>query len=147
MNDAEADADSFAQGWYGAGNVGYCKDGLWSIVDRAKEVIKMRAWQVSPAELEACIGSHAREEDVAIVGIASDIDSGECPIAFVQTVGLEKHSNQLTEEVTPRVKSDLASYKALAAVVFVDAIPGTASGKILRRLLRARQLSQTEVSA
>ena len=85
---------------------------------------------------------------VVVVGIASeDIDGGERPIAFVQTDGLEEHRSQVAEELTPRVASVLATYKALAASVFGDPIPRAAGDNILCRLLRAPQLSQTEVSA
>jgi acyl-coenzyme A synthetase/AMP-(fatty) acid ligase len=124
-----------ANKWLRSGDIGYCENSQWFIVDRAKDMIKVRGWQVSPAELESCLIRHPCVQDVAVVGIVCD-DSDERPVAYVQA-RIQYH--QLGEDLMDLVKHSLASYKALAEVIFVDSIPRTASGKVMRRLLKAKQ--------
>jgi acyl-coenzyme A synthetase/AMP-(fatty) acid ligase len=127
------DAES-AEEWLRTGDIGYCENGQWFIVDRAKDMIKVRGWQVSPAELESCLIRHPCVQDVAVVGMVCD-DSDECPVAYVQA---KIQSHRLSEELMDLVKQSLASYKALAKVEFVDLIPRTASGKVMRRMLKTQ---------
>lgn len=99
-------------------------------------MIKVRAWQVSPAEVEACVLSLPEVQDVAIVGMLDGIENGETPVAFV--VADDTRNDRVGLELSIRniVKQKLASYKAIGRVIFVDHIPRTVSGKILRRILR-----------
>jgi acyl-CoA synthetase (AMP-forming)/AMP-acid ligase II len=103
-----------------------------SIVDRVKELIKVKGFQVPPAELEALIVTHPGVADVAVIGIPDD-EAGELPKAFVVT----KPGVTLTaEDIQDHVARHVATYKRIKLVEFVDAIPKSASGKILRRMLR-----------
>lgn len=117
--------------WLRTGDIGYCEQGRWFIVDRVKDLIKVRGWQVSPAELESCIIKHQSVEDVAVIGSVCD-DFGEQPIAYVQP---KLQYPELADEIFSLVRRELASYKAIAQVLFVETIPRTASGKVIRRLL------------
>ncbi len=103
-----------------------------SIVDRVKELIKVKGFQVPPAELEALIITHPGVADVAVIGVPDD-EAGELPKAFVVTKpGVELTAADIQDHVAPHV----ATYKRIKLVEFVDAIPKSASGKILRRVLR-----------
>ena len=103
-----------------------------SIVDRVKELIKYKGFQVPPAELEALLIAHPKVADVAVIGVA-DEEAGELPKAFV----VAQPGAELTaEELQEYVAGHLASYKRIRIVEFVDEIPKSPSGKILRRLLR-----------
>ena len=128
-----------SDGFYHTGDVGYCdrSSKLWYIVDRKKELIKVRAWQVAPPELEAVLLSHPQIVDAAVIGIQFSRDESQLPRAYVvRRPGPD--GNSLTEdEVKDFMKGKLAEYKRLdGGVRFVDAIPKSASGKILKRLLR-----------
>ncbi|KAK5678728.1 hypothetical protein LTS10_009172 [Elasticomyces elasticus] len=106
--------------------------GLWYIVDRRKELIKVRGFQVAPAEIEGVLLAHPSVVDVAVIGV--DSSGEEVPRAIVVVKPGEKVSGG---EVKEWVAGRLAKYKWLnGGVRFVDAIPKTASGKILKRLLR-----------
>ena len=100
------------------------------LVARLKELIKVKGFQVAPAELEAVLCSHPAVADAAVVGIA-DERAGERPKAFVVAYG-ELDPQELKAYVAERV----APYKRLADVVVVEAVPRSPAGKILRRLLR-----------
>ena len=103
------------------------------IVDRLKELIKYKGYQVAPAELEAVLLSHPAIADAAVVGV-KDADSGEeVPKAFV----VKQSDADLTDaEVMEYVAGHVAPYKKVRRVQFIDAIPKSASGKILRKDLR-----------
>ncbi|MEA2682096.1 MAG: hypothetical protein QOK05_424 [Chloroflexota bacterium] len=123
-----------AEGFFHTGDIGHVDDrDEYFIVDRLKELIKFKGFQVPPAELEALLISHPSVADAAVIGIPNE-ESGEVPKGFVV----------LKEEVTPEdlmayVAARVATYKRLAAIEVVDEIPKSASGKILRRLLRDRE--------
>ncbi len=103
-----------------------------AIVDRLKELIKYKGFQVPPAELEALLIAHPEIADVAVIGV-EDEEAGELPKAFVVRVP----GSDLTEaDVKDYVAEHVASYKKVRLVEFTDEIPKSASGKILRRLLR-----------
>ncbi len=136
LNNDEATAATIdADGWLHTGDVGLIDaDGHLTIVDRVKELIKYKGFQVPPAELEALLIAHPHIADVAVIGVA-DTEAGELPKAFVVPVagsGLTEH------DVKAHVAGHVASYKHIRIVEFVDEIPKSASGKILRRLLRER---------
>jgi len=101
-------------------------------VDRLKELIKYKGYQVPPAELEALLLSHPKIADVAVIGLP-DEEAGEIPKAFVVTAP----GATLTEgEVITFVADQVAPYKKVRAVEFIEAVPKSASGKILRKDLR-----------
>lgn len=121
-------------GWLHTGDIGfYDEDFEFFIVDRIKELIKYKAFQVPPAEIEALLLTHDKIKDVAVVG-KPDEAAGELPFAFV----VKQVGAQLTEqEVIEFVAANASSPKRLrGGVKFVNEIPKNASGKILRRVLR-----------
>jgi acyl-CoA synthetase (AMP-forming)/AMP-acid ligase II len=134
-NAAATDATIDADGWLHTGDIGHVDaDGHWFIVDRLKELIKVKGFQVPPAELEALLLTHPEVADVAVIGIPDD-ESGELPKAFV----VRKPGSETTaEELQGFVAEHVATYKRLHALEFVDEIPKSPSGKILRRMLRDR---------
>jgi acyl-CoA synthetase (AMP-forming)/AMP-acid ligase II len=137
LNRPEATAQTVdAEGWLHTGDVAYVDDdGYFFIVDRAKELIKYKAFQVAPAELEAVLLTHPSVADAAVIP-SPDEEAGEVPKAFV----VVKDGHGLTdEEVLSFVASHVAPYKKVRRVEFVSQIPKSPSGKILRRLLVARE--------
>jgi len=125
-----------AEGWLHTGDVAYAdEDGFFYIVDRAKELIKYKAFQVAPAELEAVLLTHRSVADAAVIP-SPDEEAGEVPKAFV----VVKEGHGLTEsEVLGFVAAHVAPYKKVRRVEFVSQIPKSPSGKILRRLLVERE--------
>ncbi|HKP42234.1 class I adenylate-forming enzyme family protein [Mycobacterium sp.] len=129
----DATTQAFSDGWYRTGDVGYLDtDGWLRITDRAKEMIKVRGFQVAPAEIEAVLHGHPAVEDCAVFGVP-DAANGEAVVAAVKTCG-PVETNELVDLVGER----LASYKRLSRVVFVPEIPRLPSGKVLRRVLKER---------
>jgi acyl-CoA synthetase (AMP-forming)/AMP-acid ligase II len=132
-SDATAQAIN-AQGWMRTGDVGYADvDGHFYIVDRVKELIKYKAFQVAPAELEAALLAHPAVADAAVIP-SPDEEAGEVPKAFVVLKG-EATPDELIAFVAERV----APYKKIRRLEVIDQIPKTASGKILRRVLIERE--------
>lgn len=118
-------------GWFRTGDIGHADAaGHFFIVDRLKELIKYKAMQVPPAELEAVLLSHPAVAEAAVVPFP-DAEAGEVPRAFVVLKG-----TATAEELMAHVASRVASYKKVRRLEFIDAIPKSASGKILRRVLR-----------
>jgi acyl-CoA synthetase (AMP-forming)/AMP-acid ligase II len=133
-NDAATAATIDGDGWLRTGDVGYVdEDGYFFLVDRLKELIKYKGYQVAPAELEALLVSHPAVADAAVVP-ASDEEAGEVPRAFI-VLNQPATADELMGYVAERV----APYKKIRHVEFVDEIPKSASGKILRRFLRDRR--------
>jgi acyl-CoA synthetase (AMP-forming)/AMP-acid ligase II len=129
----EATRDALCDSWYRTGDVGYLdSDGWLRITDRSKEMIKVRGFQVAPAEIEAVLHAHPAVEDCAVFGIPDGAD-GESVVAAVAT-----RAPVDAAELTARVGERLASYKSLSRVVFVPEIPRLPSGKVLRRVLKER---------
>jgi acyl-CoA synthetase (AMP-forming)/AMP-acid ligase II len=129
-----ATADTLVgDGWMRTGDIGYVdSDGCIFLVDRLKEMIKFNALQVAPAELEDIIQSHPAVADAAVVG-APDAEVGEIPMAFVvKKQGAVLEADELMQYVAARV----APYKKVRAVEFVQEIPKSPTGKILRRVLK-----------
>ncbi|WP_031037030.1 4-coumarate--CoA ligase family protein [Streptomyces sp. NRRL F-5650] len=124
-------------GWLHTGDVGHVDaDGWLFVVDRVKELIKYKGFQVAPAELEALLLTHPGVADAAVVG-AYDADGNEVPHAFVVR---RPAAPVLAEgEIMTYVAERVAPYKRVRRVTFVDTVPRAASGKILRRELRGRQ--------
>ena len=134
LNRPDATAETIdADGWLHTGDIGHVDaDGFWYVVDRLKELIKYKGFQVPPAELEALLLTHPAVADCAVIGVP-DEEAGEIPKAFVVTKpGQEVGAEALQEFVAGHV----ASYKQIRIVEFTEAIPKSPSGKILRRMLR-----------
>jgi acyl-CoA synthetase (AMP-forming)/AMP-acid ligase II len=131
LNNPEATEHCIDQeGWFHTGDIGYAdEDGYFFIVDRVKELIKYKAYQVAPAELEALLVSHDRIADAAVIP-SPDEEAGEIPKAFVVLNG------QITaEEIMTFVAERVAPHKKIRSLEIVEEIPKSASGKILRRVL------------
>jgi acyl-CoA synthetase (AMP-forming)/AMP-acid ligase II len=121
------------EGWLRTGDIGYAdEDGALYIVDRLKELIKYKGRQVAPAELEAVLLSHPAIADAAVLP-SPDEKAGEVPIAFVV---LKKAATAV--EIMDFVSERVAPYKKIRRVEFVDQIPKSPAGKILRRVLAQR---------
>lgn len=134
LNNTKATAETLtSDGWLRTGDIASIDaDGYLFIHDRLKELIKVKGFQVAPAELEAELLSCPGVADVAVVGRPDD-EAGEVPVAFV----VKSPGADLTEaDVAAHLAGRLAHYKHVREVRFVDAIPKSASGKILRRLLK-----------
>ncbi|MCM3873669.1 MAG: 4-coumarate--CoA ligase family protein [Pyrinomonadaceae bacterium] len=143
LNRAEATAQTIdAEGWLHTGDIGYAnEDHHFFIVDRAKELIKYKGFQVPPAELEAILLTHEAIADAAVVPYPDD-EAGEVPKAFVVLRG-----EATPEEIIAFVTERVASYKKLRSVEFIDKIPKSASGKILRRMLVERDRQRDKASS
>ena len=130
-NNPEATAATIdAEGWLHTGDVGYFdEEGYLYVVDRVKELIKYNAYQVAPAELEAVLVTHPMIADCAVIP-HPDPEAGEIPKAFIV-----KKGDVTAEEIMLYVSDRVAPFKKIRAVEFVDSIPKSASGKILRRIL------------
>jgi acyl-CoA synthetase (AMP-forming)/AMP-acid ligase II len=119
------------EGWLHSGDIGYAdEDGYFFLVDRLKELIKYKGFQVAPAELEALLVAHPEVADAAVIG-RPDAEAGEIPKAFVV-----KRGDVSEEEIIAFVADRVAPQKKVRAVEFVDQIPKSPSGKILRRVLK-----------
>lgn len=126
-----------AEGWLRTGDIGHADaDGDFFIVDRLKELIKYKGMQIAPAELEAVLLSHPAVADAAVVPQRDDA-CGEIPHAFV-VLKAPATADELMAFVAQRV----TPYKKIRRLDFIDAIPKSPSGKILRRLLRDRPALQ-----
>jgi acyl-CoA synthetase (AMP-forming)/AMP-acid ligase II len=134
LNNPEATASTIdADGWLHTGDIGHVdEDGHLYIVDRLKELIKYKAWQVAPAELEAVLLTHPAVADAAVVG-EPDEEAGEIPAGFVV---LKADADATDVEILAYVAGQVAGYKQLRKLTFIEAVPKSPSGKILRRLLR-----------
>jgi acyl-CoA synthetase (AMP-forming)/AMP-acid ligase II len=133
---AEATAAAFCDGWYRTGDVGNIDaDGWLRLTDRSKEMIKVRGFQVAPAEVEAILHGHPAVADCAVFGIP-DPANGEAVIAAITAVTPEGPVDPA--ELIALVGDKLASYKRPSRVVLVDEIPRLPSGKVLRRVLKER---------
>jgi acyl-CoA synthetase (AMP-forming)/AMP-acid ligase II len=133
-NDPPATAATIdGDGFLHTGDVAKVDDcGHYFIVDRLKELIKVKGFQVAPAELEAILLTHDDVIDAAVIGL-SDADAGEVPMAFVVV-----RRAVPVEELEEFVASRVAWYKRIRRIELADSIPKSPSGKILRRLLRDR---------
>jgi len=126
-------AAAFDDGWYRTGDVGYLDDdGYLRITDRAKEMIKVRGFQVAPAEVEGVLLGHPAVRDCAVFGVP-DARDGEAVIAAVAT-----QADVEAAELIALVGDSLAPYKRPREIVFVPEIPRLPSGKVLRRVLKER---------
>ena len=124
-----------AEGWYHSGDIGYVDDdGFFFIVDRVGELIKYKALQVSPAELEAVLVTHPGVADAAVIPIP-DEEAGEIPKGVVVLKDPEATSDEMAESIMAFVADRVAPHKRVRSLDFIDQVPKSASGKILRRVL------------
>ncbi|MGA7908298.1 MAG: AMP-binding protein [Candidatus Sulfotelmatobacter sp.] len=132
----QATAAALRDGWYWSGDiVTRDQEGFYRVVDRRKEMIKYKGFPIAPAEVEAALLEHPAVKECGVVGRA-DSAAGEIPVAFVALRDGFVTGRKLEEELCAFVADRLAHYKQPREVRFVDAVPKTASGKILRRELR-----------
>lgn len=131
------------EGWLRTGDIGYVdEDEYLYVIDRVKELIKYKGFQVAPAELESLVQSHPAVADVAIIP-SPDEEAGEVPKAFVVLkAGMEAKGEEIMSYIAGRV----APHKKIRRVEFIGAIPKNPSGKILRRKLVERERAATAIN-
>jgi acyl-CoA synthetase (AMP-forming)/AMP-acid ligase II len=137
LNNPQATADTLDdEGWLHTGDVAVVDDeGRYTVVDRVKELIKYKGYQVAPAELEAVLLGHPEISDAAVIGVKDEDSGEELPKAFVvRTPGSSIGAADVQAFVAERV----APHKKIRLVEFIDAVPKSAAGKILRKDLKAR---------
>jgi acyl-coenzyme A synthetase/AMP-(fatty) acid ligase len=131
-----ATAAVLRDGWYWSGDiVTRDREGFYRVVDRRKEMIKYKGFPVAPAEVESVLMEHPAVKECGVVGRACP-EAGEIPVAFVALRDGFVTSRKLEEELCGFVADRLTHYKQPREVHFIDSVPKTASGKILRRELR-----------
>ena len=125
------------------GDLGYLdEEGYIYVVDRIKEIIKYKGYTVAPFEIEAALMKHEVVTDVAVIGVPDEV-VGEIPKAFV--VIKKEYVGKITEEdLLNWIKNKIADYKMPRMIEFIDSIPRTASGKVLRRVLRDREIQKSK---
>jgi acyl-CoA synthetase (AMP-forming)/AMP-acid ligase II len=136
LNNREATAATLdADGWLHTGDVAVVDDeGRYTVVDRVKELIKYKGYQVAPAELEAVLLGHPEIADAAVIGVPDKDRSEELPKAFV----VRTPGSALTEDaVLAYMAGRVAPHKKIRFVEFIEQVPKSAAGKILRKDLRA----------
>jgi acyl-CoA synthetase (AMP-forming)/AMP-acid ligase II len=142
LNNPEATAITLdADGYLHTGDVAtVTDDGVFTIVDRVKELIKYKGYQVPPAELEALLLTNDKIADAAVIGV-NDAEGEEVPKAFI----VKQPAADITaDEVMSFVADRIAPHKKVRVVEFIDEIPKSSSGKILRKDLRARETASAQ---
>ncbi|XP_060804056.1 uncharacterized protein LOC106130304 [Amyelois transitella] len=135
----QANSEAFtADGWFRSGDLATIDDkGVVTIADRLKELIKVKGFQVPPAELEAVLRDHPAVNDAAVIGVPHP-QNGEAPKAFVVLKPSQKVD---TRDICVFVNERVAPYKKINDIVFLDSIPKSSAGKILRKDLKAKYCS------
>ncbi|KAF7365573.1 hypothetical protein MVEN_00430700 [Mycena venus] len=155
VNNEKISADTFVDGWVRSGDECYFdEDGEIYVVDRIKDFIKVRGFQVAPAELEAQLAANPDVADCCVVPVPHEF-SGEIPKAYIVLSKAAAERVSRDPEEGEKIKSALiqdiaekrAKYKALGELEFIDSIPRNAAGKLLRRVLRAKALNDHEAGA
>jgi len=143
LNNEKATRETFdVDGWLHTGDQGTIDaEGMIHITDRIKELIKVKGIGVAPAELEDLLLGHDKVEDVAILGIRDDY-SGELPKAYVVLKPGVSVDTKTGKELIAFVKEKKVRYKWIKEIEFIDEIPKSGSGKILRRVLRDRERNE-----
>ncbi|CAD5197132.1 unnamed protein product [Musa acuminata subsp. malaccensis] len=145
LNDVDATSKTIdVEGWLHTGDIGYVDDDdEVFIVDRVKELIKFKGFQVPPAELESLLISHPSIVDAAVVPQKDDA-AGEVPVAFVVRA---KDSDVSEEAIKEFIAKQVVFYKRVHKVYFIHAIPKSAAGKILRKELRAKLVAASQTAS
>ncbi|XP_047998110.1 4-coumarate--CoA ligase 1-like [Leguminivora glycinivorella] len=135
-NDVQANKEAFTDdGWFRSGDLVFGDEhGIITVVDRLKELIKVKGFQVSPAELEGVLRDHPSVDDAAVIGVPHQTN-GEAPKAFIV---LKKGHNVAPTNITDFVKERVAEYKRISDVTFLEELPKNSTGKILRRELKEK---------
>lgn len=135
-------------GYFKTGDVGHQdEEGNFYITDRVKELIKYKGFQVPPAELEGMLASHPKVNDVAVIGVYNKEQATEEPRAYVVPAPGVEASKETAKDITDWLQAKVANHKRLrGGVRFVDEIPKSVSGKILRRVLKVRAQEEEEKS-
>ena len=137
LNNLQATSETFdSDGWLHTGDQGFIDDeSLLTITDRIKEMIKVKGIGVAPAELEDLLLGHPKVEDVAVLGLQDEY-SGERPKGYVVLKKGMEGGKEVEDELIAYVRERKVRHKWITEVEFVNVIPKSASGKILRRVLR-----------
>ncbi len=145
LGNPQATADTIdSDGWLHTGDLGHIDaDGYVYVVDRLKELIKYKGFQVAPAELEAVLLRHPDVTDAAVVGLP-DEEAGEIPAGYVT---LRPGASASPAQIQQFVASQVTGYKQIRRLEVIEAIPKSPSGKILRRVLRDAAATQTDPPA
>ncbi|SAM77346.1 related to 4-coumarate-CoA ligase [Ustilago bromivora] len=149
LNNKEATDDCITpDGWFKTGDVAIMKDNFFWIVDRKKELIKYKGFQVPPAELEATLLSHPKIADAAVIGIQDKEQATELPRAYVvlkKDVAKSENPDAVAKEIIEWTATKVANHKRLrGGVRILEVIPKSPSGKILRRLLRDEAAKESQ---
>jgi acyl-CoA synthetase (AMP-forming)/AMP-acid ligase II len=137
LNNEEATRGTIdAEGWLHTGDVAIVDElGRYTVVDRVKELIKYKGYQVAPAELEAVLLGHPEIADAAVIGVPDRESGEELPKAFV----VRAPGSELSEQaVMDYMAQKVAPHKKIRSVEFIETVPKSAAGKILRKDLKAR---------
>ncbi|EKG11946.1 AMP-dependent synthetase/ligase [Macrophomina phaseolina MS6] len=130
-----------SDGYFPTGDIAYCssKNKQWYVMDRKKEMIKVRSFQVAPAELEGVLLSHPQIADAGVIGVKASNDGSEFPRAYVVRKQSLEAASLKEDDVKKYVAERLASYKRLeGGLVFVNELPRSQTGKILKQILKER---------
>lgn len=141
LNNKEGTANALTDdGYFKTGDVGFqADDGSFFITDRVKELIKYKGFQVPPAELEGYLVAHDKVDDVAVLGIHREDLATEVPLAYVVLKQGVDASPQVEREIVEWLDKKVANHKKLrGGIKFTNEIPKSASGKILRRVLKVK---------
>jgi 4-coumarate--CoA ligase len=142
----KATQDSIANGWFRSGDIGYLDEGgNLFLTDRLKELIKYNGFQVAPAQLEGLLLGHEAVEDCAVVGVWDKERQTELPRAYVVVAKGFVAGRELEMDVKEWLARKVAPYKRLrGGIRFVDAIPKSAAGKVLRKVLVEQAKNEEE---
>ncbi|KDQ17254.1 hypothetical protein BOTBODRAFT_30070 [Botryobasidium botryosum FD-172 SS1] len=156
LNNQAATANAITpDGWFKTGDIVVRDDeGFFTLVDRKKELIKYKGFQVPPAELEALLLTHPEIGDAGVIGVESEDKSSELPRAYIvpkagyTSLSTQPHREKFASEIQTWVEGKVAKHKYLrGGVIVVEAIPKSAAGKILRRQLRDLAKAETKKHA
>ena len=136
-------------GYFKTGDIGHQdSEGNFYITDRVKELIKYKGFQVPPAELEGLLASHPMVNDVAVVGLYDKEQATEVPRAYVVLAPGVQGGPHTEKEIAEWLRAKVANHKRLrGGVKFVDEIPKSAAGKILRRVLKVKAEEEEKMKA
>ncbi|KAI7855022.1 hypothetical protein BDC45DRAFT_507555 [Circinella umbellata] len=136
------------EGYFHTGDVAIVDaNGHISIVDRIKELIKYKGFQVAPAELEGILLKHPSVADCAVIGVYDRSQVTEIPRAYIVTKPGVEQNEKTVEELKQFVAEKVITYKRIQSLVFRDQIPKSATGKILRNILRKEVKEEEEAAA